>query len=409
MKIGMFLTSYFPDRCGGAEQQCRRLSEELVRQGHAVTVFTTRAQQSAPRHAVENGVEVVRLARLEAWGRGGQPSANPNASAKRGSAVPASAPKWAGIRQWAADVLYVLNVWTFLVGSAIFMWRRRKTIDVWHVHVAGLTAGWCGYWARRLGLASVCKGANLPVFPPEPRMPLKRWLGRERRRMTFIALTPEMKDDLVANGVAAEQVAVIPNGVTVPDKGPQPDPGAAGKVLYVANFTQPVANKAFDMLFAAWAQVHMVRPDVRLAVAGAGDVGPWREFLRARGAEPSVSFLGRLADLAGEYQRASLLVLPSRREGISNALLEAQSWGVPAVVSDIPGNRLVVEPGVNGLVVPAGEAEALAHGILQLLEDDGLRARLGLAARRRIEADFRMEAIAARVAELYTRIQEVQT
>ena len=408
MKIGMFLTSYFPDRCGGAEQQCRRLSEELVRQGHAVTVFTTRAKGSSPRHAVENGVEVVRLARLEAWGKRGQPSVDASASTKSGTAVPVPAPRWAGIRQRAADVLYALNVWTFLVGSVLFMWRRRNSIDVWHVHVAGLTAGWCGFWARRLGLASVCKGANLPVFPPEPRMPLKRWLGRERRQMNFIALTPEMKDDLVANGVSADRVAVIPNGVTVPGKGPRPDPGAAGAVLYVANFTQPVANKAFDMLFAAWAQVHGARPDVRLAVAGAGDVRPWREFLRARGAEQSVSFLGRLEDLGGEYQKAAMLVLPSRREGISNALLEAQSWGVPAVVSDIPGNRLVIEPAVNGLVVPAGDAGALAGSILHLLGDDDMRVRLGLAARRRIEADFRMEAIAARVAELYSRIQEAK-
>ncbi len=403
----MFITSYFPDDCGGAEQQCRRLSEELVRHGHAVTILTTRAGRDVPRMAVENGVRVIRLARFEACFRRSRPAAAPAGPSGTAPAAPPAQP--AEFRKWAAAILRTLNLWLFLAGSAGQIWRLRREIDVWHVHVATLVSGWCALWAGRWKIPVVCKGANIPVFFDEPAMPWKRTLAAARRRTTFIALTPEMKDDLVAHGVPAEKIAWIPNGIAVPAAGPRPDPGGPGFVLYVANLTQPVANKAFDVLFAAWADVHARRPEARLVVAGAGDPGPWREFLRARNAAAAVDFRGRVADMDGLYRQAALLVLPSRREGISNALLEAQSHGVPAVVSDIPGNAAVVVHGQTGLRVPVGDAAALADGIVRLLDDAALRARLGRAAQERIAADFALGAVAERVGALYARmVKEVR-
>ncbi len=222
-----------------------------------------------------------------------------------------------------------------------------------------------------------------------------------RRRLYFIALTPEMKADLAANGVDEKRIAVIPNGIAMPTREPRPDPGANGVVLYVANLTRPVENKAFDVLFDAWARVHEHRPAAKLVVAGAGDSGVWQKFLRVRGAEASVHFAGRVSDLSPLYRNALMLLLPSRREGISNALLEAQSWGVPAVVSAIPGNEYVVRDGENGVVVPVGDTDALATGILRLLDDPLLRAAMSRAAFARIESEFQMEAIAKRVVRFY--------
>ncbi len=399
MNVGMFIASYFPDIAGGAEQQCRRLSEELVRQGHSVTILTTRARRDSPPEAMENGVRVIRLARVEALlGRRSAPatsSARRDESASRAPARPSLASRV------AAGVVRRINLWLILFGMVRVMRRMRSEVDVWHVHVAALTAGWCGYWAKAMGIPVVCKGANLPAFSDEAGIPFRRAMQASRRRLHFIALTPEMKEDLVSSGVAAERIAIIPNGIPLASADPRPDPGAQGVVLFVANLTRPVENKAFDVLFEAWSRVHAQRSEARLLVAGAGDPTVWCQYLRERGADSSVRFAGRVSDVDALYRNALMLVLPSRREGISNALLEAQSCGVPAVVSAIPGNTFVVRDGENGLVVPVGDAEALSAGVIRLLEDSALRERMSRAAIARVDAEFRMDSVAKRVVEFY--------
>jgi glycosyltransferase involved in cell wall biosynthesis len=89
---------------------------------------------------------------------------------------------------------------------------------------------------------------------------------------------------------------------------------------------------------------------------------------------------------------------------MSNALLEAQAWGLACVVSDIPGNRAVVQGGVNGLVVSVGDAAALADALLSLLRDPALRVRLGRAARDTAAKQFDMNLVVGRVLELYGQL-----
>jgi glycosyltransferase involved in cell wall biosynthesis len=104
------------------------------------------------------------------------------------------------------------------------------------------------------------------------------------------------------------------------------------------------------------------------------------------------------------YRWASVLLLPSRREGMSNALLEAQSWGIPAVVSDIPGNREVIEDGVNGLVAPVGDAVGLAERTVLLLEEEDRRCAMGARARALMTSRYSVESVADRVEALYRRL-----
>jgi glycosyltransferase involved in cell wall biosynthesis len=396
----MLIYGYHPEATGGAERQCRLQARELAKQGHACLVLAARQHRTSPRREVDQGCEVIRV---WTWGalrsRSGQavgeaapvakaPEKGGGRSAAKGMAVPA-----ARLVRW-------LNAAAFMVGAARILVLRRRTIDVIHAHGADWHAGFAGWIGRLLAIPVVCKGANIPVFPALSGIPFPRALDRWRRRIPYLALTSAMRDDLLASGVPAERITILPNGVEIPETphGPVSDEAL---VLHVANYTQPAWNKAFDVLFEAWPQVARWHADARLASAGAGDVSPWVQRMSEAGCLDRVEFIGYRSDLGEWFRRAAVFVLPSRHEGMSNALLEAQSYGVPAVVSDIPGNRAVVVDGETGRIVPTGDPSALAQAVLELLSDAGLCRRMGAAARRRVEAEFGIGATARRLADTY--------
>ncbi|MDX2225462.1 MAG: glycosyltransferase family 4 protein, partial [Rhodospirillaceae bacterium] len=101
-------------------------------------------------------------------------------------------------------------------------------------------------------------------------------------------------------------------------------------------------------------------------------------------------FLGwcRKEELPAIYRAADVFVLPSRDEGMSNALLEAMAAGVPALCTDVAGMRDVITPGETGLIVPPEDPDALSKALLTLLTDTDLRARLGRAGRGHVVRRF---------------------
>ena len=222
-----------------------------------------------------------------------------------------------------------------------------------------------------------------------------------RRDCRFIALASYLADDLAANGIPRARIFIVPNGVEIPSAAAETD---SKDVLFVANFSQGVEHKAFDVLIQAWSTVVRQVPEARLHLLGDGERGPWERLVRDLHVENSVVFAGWTPDPADHYRRAAAFVLPSRMEGMSNSLLEAQSWGLGCVVSDIAGNLAVVEDGINGLVVPTGDAPALAAAIVRLLLDGPLRARLGRTARQRAQDRNALDIVAAQLAGIYREV-----
>ena len=101
------------------------------------------------------------------------------------------------------------------------------------------------------------------------------------------------------------------------------------------------------------------------------------------------------------YAAMDLFVLPSHREGMSNALLEAQSMRLPCITTDATGCSDAIEDGVTGVVVPARDTVSLAKAIQRLMEAPALRARMGEAGRRRVKERFKPERLWREYVELY--------
>jgi len=119
------------------------------------------------------------------------------------------------------------------------------------------------------------------------------------------------------------------------------------------------------------------------------------------GIDKQVIFAGYQKDVGTYLQVMDVFVLPSRSEGISIALLEACASGLPAVVTDVGGNVEVVEDGATGIVVPSGDRQLQVTTLEKLYLDEGLRRKMGNAARKRIAENFSLEAMVRDYEKVY--------
>ena len=115
-----------------------------------------------------------------------------------------------------------------------------------------------------------------------------------------------------------------------------------------------------------------------------------------------VEWRGFCEDILKAYSESDIAVLPSYREGLPKSLLEAASCGRAIVTTDVPGCREVVQHGINGFLVPAKNAAALAESLIALCQNEALRIQMGQASRERIERHFADPIIHKQTLALYT-------
>jgi glycosyltransferase involved in cell wall biosynthesis len=183
-----------------------------------------------------------------------------------------------------------------------------------------------------------------------------------------------------ARELDARGVAVIPSGVVIPDEIGTPD--HPPHVLYVGRLSE---EKGVLELVAATQGIPRVI---------VGD-GPLRERL-----PDALGFVPR-AQLGAYYERAAVVLCPSRREGYGVAAREAMAYGRPVVASAVGGLLDAVEDGVTGLRVPPRDPQALRAAIETLLADSGLRSRLGAAARSAAREQFSWDVATAETLSAY--------
>jgi glycogen(starch) synthase len=230
--------------------------------------------------------------------------------------------------------------------------------------------------------------------------PIERW--GERFAEAVLVITPRLRRLLLSDGVEENRLHLIPPGVN-PSlfEGPFEDPFTdVGKprVLFVGRLAP---QKGVRTLVAAAALLEDPSAQVLLV----GD-GPERPALERKAERISVGdcvrFLGFFAHyrLPAAMAHADVLVLPSVYEELGTVLLEAMWAGLPIVASRTGGIPDVIEDGVNGLLVPPGEPEALARAIDRVLADRALAYRLSEGAQQRAK-DYDWEVLAGRVLQVY--------
>ena len=207
--------------------------------------------------------------------------------------------------------------------------------------------------------------------------------------------------------VPTAQIHVIPCGVNAERFSPQGERLEPPHVVCVARL-RPVKN--LGLLLEACASLRARGVQFCCMVIGDGSCRDELEAMRARlGLARVVEFAGAAeqAEVLAWWQRATIAALTSTSEGMPVSLMEAAACGVPAVAPAVGGIPELVEDGVTGLLVPVGDTQALAAALEQLLRNPELAARMGMAARRRVEERFSLMGQVDRLLELWTELVSV--
>jgi glycosyltransferase involved in cell wall biosynthesis len=177
-------------------------------------------------------------------------------------------------------------------------------------------------------------------------------------------------------------------------------PGGAPVFIYVGRL---VTEKGILEYVEAARRVRAKHPEARFLVAGGLDPNPAsarREDVEQWVLDGTIEWMGEVRDVRPELARASVLVLPSYREGTPRSVLEAMSMGRAIITTDVPGCRETIVDGAEGLLVPPRDPAALAAACEALYTDPQRIARMGALGRKRVEELYDAHKVAARMLEV---------
>jgi glycosyltransferase involved in cell wall biosynthesis len=236
-----------------------------------------------------------------------------------------------------------------------------------------------------------------------------RW--KHRQVDCFICASEAIRQMLVADGVPAERTVTVHEGIDIDHVRAAP-PVNVHEAFWlphnapvVGNIAALVPHKGQRHLIEAARLVVQRMPDVRFLILGEGEL---REMLerqvREYHLEKHVFLPGFRTDVLGCLKNFDLFVMSSVTEGLGTALLDAMACGKAIVATRTGGIPEVVDDGVTGKLVAARDHGAMAQAILELLENDAGRERMGDAGRARVEARFTVERMVAGTAAVYARL-----
>jgi glycosyltransferase involved in cell wall biosynthesis len=414
----LLLTGQFLPVVGGTELATQREAQALQARGHTACVLTLRHNPRWPATEVIEEVSVRRTGGMFLRGK---------------------------LRlRYGASWLAEARVWFELV-------RARRDYDVVHVRQLGrLTrpAALASYFTGkplvvRVAAAPASQDGWLPAttLPPQANLTLKaRMTAKLKARanttdlgdlealrriqylapltlrllraphVRLLALSARIRQSLIKVGFAENQIVLLPNGVNpatyeeiAARRARTPViPGERQTVVCLARLAY---QKGQDTLLQAWRIVQARMPTTRLILAGEGGMRAQFECLAASlGVAETVEFAGLVTDTRSLLAEAHAFVLPSRFEGMPNALLEAMAAGLPCVATRVSGSEDIIVDGQSGLLVPPDDPKALASALLAILTDPERASAMGREARARVSGAFSQDHMLNQLIQLYSSL-----
>jgi glycosyltransferase involved in cell wall biosynthesis len=429
-RIYFAIENFYP-LIGGAETQTLAQCRNLIERGYEATVVTYRYDKKWSQHEVIDGLPIIRVAGAFMGNRAATllASRDPSTGKDRNKLA-----KF--FRKFATLMAMLLMTWT--------LWHHRRDFDILHVcefsKLALPTALICRLTGKAMIIVVISSGsgavggsaneAKLIVGPLDPEAPFLKVEARtlvggdlegleragkflsqvtqsllQSTNAVVIVLSSRMKKYVESHNYKMK-MALIPNGVdTVRFQPLKVETTANERAQIAVCVSQMRYEKGIDVLLQAWNIVHRELPQARLILVGRGAIQTQlQEMAEALDIADSVEFVGLQKDVPSQLHRGTVAVLPSRWEGLSNALLEQMACGLACVATRVSGSEDVIQHGINGLLVESEDYQGIAQALLTLLRDPVLAVKYGQAARATIEKNYVLEHITDKYIELYQQI-----
>lgn len=401
MKICLFCRHFYP-HIGGNETQTMRLALELIKNGVEVMVVTSRVNASYKKYEEHNGIKIHRV----------------NGSfifsiAQRIKSVFCRKRMFSGfIDENTAKVrkrFYTkITILFSLLEEYSFMWNSLRVLRLHRceydlIHSQILLNN--GYIALLAGLKY-----NKPVLIKDASLGglEKVWLKpnvekkkeKLRKYAYFVAVSTQIAEKLEEQGVCRSHIFNIPNGINIVKNIEKKHSSKADIALFVGNFWQGKI-KGLDVLLKAMGIVVQTHPHVKLLIAGKGDIELYKQLAVIYKCDSNVEFLGQVHNVEELYQKSTVFVLPSRQEGMSNATLEAMSYSMPCVVTNVSGSLDQIENGKEGIIVPIGNHLEMAKALCYMFDHPDIARKMGEAANVKVRNKFDISVVANDLINVY--------
>jgi len=377
----LFVIRYFHPFIGGLENNTLTLAAALIKHATTVAIATSRFYRKWPARETIHGVPVTRL-----------PSPR----------------------------IKILGSMCFLLSLAYYLIKNRTRYDMLHVFQVGYTAAatiLIGRLLRKptiLTLASSGSGGDIRRHLRTPWGKFFVYVCRLSSRI--VVLNKQMYTELATIAYPEQNAVHIPNGVDTTlfyTREDEPH-GGAGQIgaadekiiLYAGRLS---TEKGVDFLIRAFSEVRKRIP-VRLFILGDGsEKKNLEKLIQQCHVENKVHLMHAVENVVPFLHSADVFVLPSRFEGLSNALLEAMACGVPVIATRVTGTSEVMQDGVTGLLVEYNDTEALANALVFLLTHPEKARELAANAISMIRRLYTLEDAVAKYTMLYQSVLQPKT
>lgn len=301
---------------------------------------------------------------------------------------------------------FVRRQWVMVKALATFsglLLARRVALVHCHASMRG------SFWRKNL-FASLARIFGVPVilhlhgsemkpfYQSQPGF-LKARIRSHLEKATRVLVLSESWRTFVSGIAPAARIIVMPNYVALP---PVANPAlkTARQILFLGLVGE--RKGVFDLI-PAFVRVHESYPDAHLVIGGNGEVERAAALIREYGLEDAISLAGWID---GDRKnmllaQSAIYILPSYNEGLPMSVLEAMAAGLAVVTTRVGGIPELITDGEDGLLVEAGDRDAIADALIRLLDDAGLQDRLAMAGRARIAAHYSDTAILPRLRDVY--------
>jgi len=383
----MVISQFYPI-IGGAEKQAQLLARKLTEKGIQVEVVTGQWKLKTPRKEIIDGVRIFR--NFSFWGVLGIKGLRP-----------------------VAALIYMATLGIYLI-------VHRRKYDIVHVHQVlypAFIAVLVGKSIlKKLVLAkNACTGLTGDIKYikrfPFGKLQLKYLM---KHLDCLVAVNEEGILEFKSAGFPETKIQHIPNGVP-PSLGRKIK---SDEALYVISTVRLDRQKGIDVLLKAWSKVVAQEKTLKLLILGQGPLeSELKKLAKSLEIIDYVNFVGLVNDPDEYLRKSDIFVLPSRAEGMSNALLEAMCIGLSCIATNISGNKELISENSkkpvllgefviekNGILINPDDVEGLSEAILYLIRNRIGREEIGNEGRLHIEKNYSIDLIADKYIALYQRM-----